>query len=132
MLIETAKLNGVDPQAWLTDTLDRISDHKTRASTSSCLGVTLNMVERNWNTAIPSSWPTPDTHREWAHYFAGATGAAPAKLQIGIRPVSYLANRTSSTTIVPMPIQARASPLPSQTAADSPSEHSGFAQTLIS
>ena len=28
MLIETAKLNGVDPQAWLTDVLDRIADHK--------------------------------------------------------------------------------------------------------
>ena len=27
-LIETAKLNGVDPQAWLTDILGRISDHK--------------------------------------------------------------------------------------------------------
>ena len=27
-LIETAKLNGVDPQAWLADTLDRIPDHK--------------------------------------------------------------------------------------------------------
>lgn len=27
-LIETAKLNGVDPQAWLTDTLKRIPDHK--------------------------------------------------------------------------------------------------------
>ena len=27
-LIETAKLNGVDPQAWLTDTLVRIADHK--------------------------------------------------------------------------------------------------------
>ena len=27
-LIETAKLNGVDPQAWLTDTLARIADHK--------------------------------------------------------------------------------------------------------
>jgi len=26
--IETAKLNGVDPQAWLTDTLSRIADHK--------------------------------------------------------------------------------------------------------
>ena len=26
--IETAKLNGVDPQAWLTDTLARITDHK--------------------------------------------------------------------------------------------------------
>jgi transposase len=27
-LIETAKLNGIDPQAWLTDVLDRIADHK--------------------------------------------------------------------------------------------------------
>ena len=27
-LIETAKLNGVDPQAWLTVTLARIADHK--------------------------------------------------------------------------------------------------------
>ena len=27
-LIETAKLNGVDPQAWLTDVLSQIADHK--------------------------------------------------------------------------------------------------------
>ena len=27
-LIETAKLNGIDPQAWLTDVLSRIADHK--------------------------------------------------------------------------------------------------------
>ncbi len=27
-LIETAKLNGVDPQAWLIDVLSRIADHK--------------------------------------------------------------------------------------------------------
>jgi len=27
-LIKTAKLNGVDPQAWLTETLARIADHK--------------------------------------------------------------------------------------------------------
>ena len=27
-LIETAKLSGVDPQAWLTDILGRIADHK--------------------------------------------------------------------------------------------------------
>jgi len=27
-LIETAKLNGVDPQSWLTDILGRIADHK--------------------------------------------------------------------------------------------------------
>ncbi|MFV0475447.1 MAG: IS66 family transposase [Pikeienuella sp.] len=28
-LIETAKLNGVEPQAWLTSVLSRIADHKT-------------------------------------------------------------------------------------------------------
>uniref|UniRef100_UPI000A729028 transposase domain-containing protein n=1 Tax=Pseudorhodobacter aquimaris TaxID=687412 RepID=UPI000A729028 len=27
-LIETAKLNGIDPQAWLADTLARIPDYK--------------------------------------------------------------------------------------------------------
>jgi transposase len=27
-LIESAKLNGVDPQAWLTSVLGRIADHK--------------------------------------------------------------------------------------------------------
>ncbi len=27
-LIQTAKLNNVDPQAWLTDVLGRIADHK--------------------------------------------------------------------------------------------------------
>ena len=27
-LIGSAKLNGVDPQAWLTDVLSRIADHK--------------------------------------------------------------------------------------------------------
>ena len=26
-LIETAKLNAIDPQAWLADVLDRIADH---------------------------------------------------------------------------------------------------------
>lgn len=27
-LIETAKLNKIDPQAWLTDVLSRIAEHK--------------------------------------------------------------------------------------------------------
>lgn len=27
-LIEAAKLNGVDPQVWLTDVLSRIANHK--------------------------------------------------------------------------------------------------------
>jgi hypothetical protein len=40
-LIETAKLNGVDPQAWLTDVLDRISDHKVNRIDDCNRGVTL-------------------------------------------------------------------------------------------
>ena len=43
-LIETAKLNGVDPQAWLTWVLAQIADHKTtrsHASTNSRHGVML-------------------------------------------------------------------------------------------
>jgi transposase len=27
-LIETIKLNSIDPEAWLTNVLDRIADHK--------------------------------------------------------------------------------------------------------
>ena len=29
-LIETAKLNNVDPQAWLADVLTRLPDHPTK------------------------------------------------------------------------------------------------------
>ena len=28
--METARLNGVDPEAWLTDTISRIADHPAR------------------------------------------------------------------------------------------------------
>ncbi len=35
-LIETAKLNRVDPQAWLTDVLGRIADHKVAQYQRSC------------------------------------------------------------------------------------------------
>ena len=30
-LIQTCKLNSVDPQAWLADVLARIADHKIRS-----------------------------------------------------------------------------------------------------
>ena len=36
-LIETAKLNGIDPQAWLTDVLDRIADHKINRIDELCM-----------------------------------------------------------------------------------------------
>jgi transposase len=29
-LIQTAKLNGIDPQAWLADVLARINDHNVQ------------------------------------------------------------------------------------------------------
>jgi len=46
-LIETAKLNSVDPQAWLTDTLARIADHiRLIVLMNYCLGITLR-PERN-------------------------------------------------------------------------------------
>ena len=36
--IETAKLNAIDPHAWLADTLARIPDYKTQRSRTCCLG----------------------------------------------------------------------------------------------
>ncbi len=39
-LIETAKLNGINPQAWLTDILSRITHHKiTRNRRAASLGL---------------------------------------------------------------------------------------------
>ena len=38
-LIETAKLNDVDPQAWLADVLARLPDHPNRRITISCPGI---------------------------------------------------------------------------------------------
>ena len=37
-LIGTAKLNDVDPQAWLADVLERIAEHPIPRSTNSCPG----------------------------------------------------------------------------------------------
>src|SRR5262249_26304727 len=45
-LIHTAKLNGVDPQAWLADVLARIADHKISDLAA--------LLPWNWRRAIPS------------------------------------------------------------------------------
>ncbi len=37
-IIETAKLNGLDPQAYLADILDRIHDHKITDWMNCCRG----------------------------------------------------------------------------------------------
>ena len=42
-LIMTAKLNGVDPQAWLTDVLSRIAEHAASRLAE--------LLPWNWNAA---------------------------------------------------------------------------------
>jgi transposase len=42
-LIETAKLNGIDPQAWLADVLARIADHPAKQ--------VADLLPWNWRTA---------------------------------------------------------------------------------
>ena len=49
-LIETAKLNGLDPQAYLADILDRIHDHK------------INRLDE----LLPWNWAPADAHQEIA------------------------------------------------------------------
>ena len=50
-LIETAKLNAVDPHAWLTDILSRIADHK------------INRIDQllpwHWATTVINAASTP-------------------------------------------------------------------------
>ncbi len=48
-LIQTARLNDVDPQAWLADVLARINDHNIRGSISFCPGIGTRL--------LPSSRP---------------------------------------------------------------------------
>jgi transposase len=44
-LIETAKLNGIDPQAWLADVLARLPDHPAKR-----IG---DLLPWNWERAGP-------------------------------------------------------------------------------
>ena len=44
-LIQTAKLNGVDPQAWLAEVLARIADHK--------IIYLAELLPWNWRQVIP-------------------------------------------------------------------------------
>jgi transposase len=46
-LIETAKLNGVDPKAWLADVLARLSDHPAKRVDE--------LMPWNWRTAVPAA-----------------------------------------------------------------------------
>jgi transposase len=48
-LIQTAKLNGVDPQAWLTDVLERIVAREVKANELH------KLLPWNWKTTIPGT-----------------------------------------------------------------------------
>ena len=54
-LIESAKLNGIDPPAWLTDVLSRIADRKITRIDRLLPGVTLR-PQRNWPTVKAPGW----------------------------------------------------------------------------
>jgi hypothetical protein len=55
-LIQTARFNDVDPQAWLAHVLARINDHNNRSSSSSCRGIG-KTIDRS---SRPDSYsPTP-------------------------------------------------------------------------
>ena len=66
-LIETAKLNGVDPQAWLTWVLERVADHKinrldelipTVIDQNPCahLRMPRDMIFHGWSMRLFQAW----------------------------------------------------------------------------
>jgi len=59
-LLETAKLNGVNPQDWLTDVLDRIGEGiRSASSTSCCRGSgQLGQMTSFWTASGPPNYPT--------------------------------------------------------------------------
>src|SRR3954462_7241275 len=63
-LVETAKLNGVDPQAWLADVLARLPDHPAKRIT--------DLLPWNWRAAPPS----PPDRRAGPTTLAGPLRAA--------------------------------------------------------
>ena len=70
-LIETAEMNNVDPEAWLTWVLERIADHRLTPSTNLCRG-----------TGSPKTSKTrpdrTDTFQEW---LSGPDHLSPAQRQ---------------------------------------------------
>ena len=66
-LIETAKLNDVDPQAWLTDVLARLPDHPAKRLDE------LLALELEGQPIWHSPGPTGLTHYQHAPYTAALT-----------------------------------------------------------
>ena len=72
-LIATAKLNDIDPQAWLADVLDRLPDHPASESTSFCHGIgarrssprrLLDLMRTQPIQNRPPPGPSPDAYTE--------------------------------------------------------------------
>jgi hypothetical protein len=64
-LIQTAKLNGMDPMAWLTDVLERIVSGRTKA--------------HELHTLLPWNWTPPDPGN---HVVGGLDTAASPRTNI--------------------------------------------------
>ena len=67
-LIETAEMNNVDPEAWLTWVLERIADHRLTPSTNSCRGTGSPRPQKRGLTGripidelMPWNWKPQDT-----------------------------------------------------------------------
>ncbi len=59
-LIVTAKMNDIDPQAWLADVLDRIAEHPPTGSTNSFRGIG---ATRSGASIRPPEWSCRGSHR---------------------------------------------------------------------
>ncbi|GGB49271.1 hypothetical protein GCM10011316_21750 [Roseibium aquae] len=61
-VIETVKMNGLDPQAYLTDVLDRIHDHKINRLDDllpwNCVMFERRVPTQNFSSNVSSLYPT--------------------------------------------------------------------------
>ena len=86
-LIQTAKLNGVEPMAWLTDVLERIVSGRTKATrcTRCCRGP--GSLSAAWRQTRGPSRPRHDRRRR-AHGHAGTRDHMAAWLALLASPAA--------------------------------------------
>ena len=59
-LIETAKMNNVDPEAWLTWVLERVADHGLTPSTNLCRGTGSPKTSKTRPDRTDTNWKPQD------------------------------------------------------------------------
>jgi hypothetical protein len=64
-IIETAKLNGIDPQAYLAIIFDRIHDHKINRLDE--------LLPWNWAQPVPRTVKLHKLRYQWCGYTRGAS-----------------------------------------------------------